>query len=192
DIMINAIDLEWHDRERGELTEIGIAVLDSRDIKNVEPGTNGENWMKQVWYYHLRIKEAGHLQFSKGNPEKFQWGTTVWVTMEQAKAILTDCFNWPAEDIQDPRPRPIVFLGHALHNDIRKLKEKMGLDLDQFGTIVKKVDTQIMAKNVGIGPRRRQVIGLATLCNELGISPSELHNCGNDIAFTMICALLMA
>ncbi|KAF2491539.1 hypothetical protein BU16DRAFT_530028 [Lophium mytilinum] len=78
DIVICAIDLEWHDVEPRELTEIGLAILDTRDFHGLKdgPGANGENLMKQVQFYHYRIKEHGHMEnkYCIGHPERFEWG----------------------------------------------------------------------------------------------------------------------
>ncbi|KAF2810843.1 uncharacterized protein BDZ99DRAFT_475719 [Mytilinidion resinicola] len=109
DLMINAIDLEWHGREPRELTEVGLAVLDTRDIRGVEPGQNGENWLKQI-----------------------------------------------------------------------------------LGQLSRRLTPRRWRRMSCIGPKRKQVTGLAKLCGELDINPKELHNCGNDIAYTMMCAILMA
>ncbi|KAF2491540.1 hypothetical protein BU16DRAFT_530029, partial [Lophium mytilinum] len=48
DMFINAIDLEWHTRLPHDLIEVGLAVLDSRDIRGMAPGRNAENWMKKA------------------------------------------------------------------------------------------------------------------------------------------------
>ncbi|KAF2491826.1 hypothetical protein BU16DRAFT_441691, partial [Lophium mytilinum] len=193
------IDVDWYTKEPHDMIEIGLAVLDTRDVRGVEPGRNAENWMRKVYFYHFRIKDHGHLDNPLADSEGFDWGNTVWLSKAEAKEALTQCFSWLVEDTESTdlnhgknvKLRPILFLGHALRNDTAELKKALDLDLDTLGTIVKTVDTQVMAKLKDIGPRGRRVIGLHDLCREHGISPTGLHNAGNDIACTMFCALLM-
>ncbi|KAF2810842.1 uncharacterized protein BDZ99DRAFT_386492 [Mytilinidion resinicola] len=200
DFIINSIDVEWHTKMPREMIEIGLAVLDSRDIRGIEPGWNAENWMRKVYFYHFRIKEHGHLPNTFAHSEGFDWGTMVWLSKAEAKKALIQCFSWPVEDNESTdlsdgkelKLRPVLFLGHAVENNTAELKKALDLDLEAIGTIVKSVGTQVIAKLKGIRPRGRRVIGLKDLCYEHGISIQVLHNAGNDIAYTMFCALLMA
>lgn len=56
------------------LTEIGVSTFDSRDMRALkEAGMNGENLLKQVYFYHARILENAHLlniKYCVGNPDE--------------------------------------------------------------------------------------------------------------------------
>lgn len=72
-----AIDVEAFEREPKPVTEIGVATLDTRDLKDVAPGTNGEGWQGAIRARHFRIAEYKHLvnkDFVEGCPEHFEFG----------------------------------------------------------------------------------------------------------------------
>ena len=74
-----AIDVEAHERGPRPVTEVGIATLDTRDLKDVAPGTNGENWQAAIRARHFRIAEYKHLRnkdFVDGCPEHFEFGSS--------------------------------------------------------------------------------------------------------------------
>ncbi|KAF2491538.1 hypothetical protein BU16DRAFT_621084 [Lophium mytilinum] len=187
-----AIDCEWHENEPRELTEIGIAMLDTRDIQGLEPGPNAENWLDKIWFYHLRIREHGHMlntRFCPGHPDDFNWGTTKWVTKAEASRALHDLFT---ERVEPPKPElcPVVFLGHAVHGDSQKLAEHLQFDMGAIGSVVSTLDTQVIANECGYRGRG-DTIGLGPLCSRFDISPKHLHNAGNDSGYTLITAVMM-
>ncbi|KAF2810841.1 uncharacterized protein BDZ99DRAFT_519518 [Mytilinidion resinicola] len=133
-----------HSTEQG-VSDI-VIFLDTRDLYTLKdgPGANADNLMKQVQFHHYRIKEHGHMKNKHyiGHPERFEWGTTMWVSKEEMKDTIVKYFT-PRTDEADKESdlRPVLFLGHALGNDEKELKKGLGLDLADLGTIVKSVDT---------------------------------------------------
>ncbi|KAF2810835.1 uncharacterized protein BDZ99DRAFT_362518, partial [Mytilinidion resinicola] len=193
---IIAIDCEWHVYEPRELTEIGIAMLDTRDIQGVDPGKHGENWLNKIWFYHLRIREHGHLinrWHCIGSPFDFHWGTTKWVTKPEARAALIECFSERLDPYaRDSEPCPAVFVGHDVRGDLESLNQHLGFNADSIGSVVTTLDTQTMANACGIRSGVGPTINLGLLCNKLGITETpHLHNAGNDAAYTLIYAVLM-
>lgn len=74
-----AIDVEAYEREPKQVTEVGVATLDTRDLKGVAPGTNGEGWQGAIRARHFRIAEYKHLvnkDFVEGCPEHFEFGNS--------------------------------------------------------------------------------------------------------------------
>ncbi|KAG9906346.1 hypothetical protein KCV05_g15002, partial [Aureobasidium melanogenum] len=84
----------------------------------------------------------------------------------------------------DRGSRNLIFVGHGLSNDTLYLT-KLKFDPNAKGKIIHKVDTQ---KFVGT---KKQQVGLSKLLAGLGIEPENLHNAGNDAAYTMQALLLM-
>lgn len=52
-----SIDVEWNERQRNQITEVGISTLDTLDIAHVAPGPGGKNWQQMIRSRHIRIEE---------------------------------------------------------------------------------------------------------------------------------------
>ncbi|ORY10103.1 hypothetical protein BCR34DRAFT_486213 [Clohesyomyces aquaticus] len=197
-MIVNAIDCESYEHDHSMLTEIGLASLHSRDLLALAGsiGCHAENILKNIYFYHFRLKENAHAvnrKFCPGDPESNRFGTTRFVTAQEAKQMLTESFQW-AIDPADPGrgPCPVVFLGHAIGNDLDMLWNSIGFSAHQLGTIVKTIDTQDLAKEAGIwSGRPGNQIGLRNLCGSLGFSARDQHTAGNDTAYTIIAAILV-
>jgi hypothetical protein len=86
---------------------------------------------------------------------------------------------------------PVIFVGHAVTNDIIMLSDALGIDAALMGTVVKTIDTQALAMSAGLERPRRQ-IGLHTLCSIHGFEFRDSHTAGNDAAYTLFNAVFMA
>lgn len=81
-----AIDVEAWEREPKPITEVGVATLDTRDLKDVPPGKNGEGWQGAIRARHFRIAEHKHRvnkDFVEGCPEHFEFGTSEVIGMDK-------------------------------------------------------------------------------------------------------------
>lgn len=126
------------------------------------PTAHAENVLTELRVAHARVMEHAHLlnKFSgTGNPENFHFGTTVFIKAEKARKVLVDTF---CRLMDGPKPtlRPIIFVGHAVDSDFEKLNHALGIDLLQFGAIIKVIDTQVLAKEAGIYGAKGKVISL--------------------------------
>jgi hypothetical protein len=141
--------------------------------------------------FHARIKANVHMKNSElcpGYPDMFQFGTSTFIELEQARELLRHAFiNIDANG----QFRPVIFIGHAVENDIKIIKERFGFDIDALGVVVATIDTQVLATESGHvnGPWK---IRLRDLLCRYDIDEKYLHNAGNDIVCTMIAAILMA
>ncbi|KAI4961167.1 hypothetical protein J4E86_000193 [Alternaria arbusti] len=189
DAIIVASDAEWYEHDDHFITELGISVLNPRSV----PQTfSSSPWgiLTSMENYHVRIKPHAHLtnkDLCEGHPDAFQFGSTTFVSVKEAKEMLRSVFT--RRDIYG-NLRPIIFVGHAVSNDYEVIKSRFGLDLEELGTIVATIDTQVLAVEHGlVNPSRK--IRLAHLLSEYDIKEPYLHNAGNDIVCTMIAAFLM-
>lgn len=57
DAIFIAIDLEAYESPPRMVTEIGLATLDTRDLKEVAPGEVGKEWHKAIRGRHIRVEE---------------------------------------------------------------------------------------------------------------------------------------
>jgi hypothetical protein len=76
-VIFISVDVESYERDHNQITEIGIATLDTNDIEESAPGKGGRNWFKAIRARHFRIKEHGHLnntEFVHGCADRFQFG----------------------------------------------------------------------------------------------------------------------
>lgn len=102
---------------------------------------------------------------------------------------LKDTFEWPLGNVDDGVVRPVVLLGHALDNDVEKIEKYLGFDLMAKGNLVKQIDTQVIARNVGHWNHPNNQIGLTRLVNNLDFTYRDGHTASNDAAMTTICAI---
>lgn len=77
EVVFVCIDIEANERNSSQITEIGIATLDTRDVMSVAPGERGINWMNKIRARHIRIDEYKHIvntEFISGCPGRFEFG----------------------------------------------------------------------------------------------------------------------
>ncbi|KAL5371867.1 hypothetical protein DPSP01_013932 [Paraphaeosphaeria sporulosa] len=198
--VVNCVDTEHYEWDHSKLTEIGLNVFASGDLRQYANTleANAENMLKEIYFYHFRMLPNAHCineKFCPGNPEANRFGNTRFATYAEGKAMLTECFNW---DINQGRPQdgkcPSILIGHALHNDTGGLEETIGFDPYASGTVVATLDTQQMAREMGIyNPAgSRHEIGLRDLCYHFKIPYRDSHTASNDAAYTIISAIYMA
>ena len=76
-VVFVCIDIEAFEFRPNQITEIGVATLDTNDIKGVAPGKSGRNWWKMIRAQHFIVKEFRHLQnkvHCQGNRDGFVFG----------------------------------------------------------------------------------------------------------------------
>ena len=188
DALIVGLDAEWWEFDKKKVTELGISIIDPMKTTNRD-GIWGV--LDKMETFHVRIMENAHMINSRrlpGHPEKFQFGKTMFVTMSEARRLLIDMFV-QANSIGFARP--VIFVGHAVENDIEMMKEQFNIDLDGLATVAATIDTQILPREVGI-VHSDVKIGLGALLDYFKVNEPFLHNAGNDIACTMIAAFLTA
>ncbi|KAL1799514.1 hypothetical protein ACET3X_003551 [Alternaria dauci] len=189
DAVIVALDAEWYEHDDTFITELGASILDPRSLP--QPlSSSAWDVLSSMENHHVRIKPHAHLinkDLCKGYPEAFQFGRTTFVGINEAKTMLKNIFTRRDEL---GNLRPVIFVGHAVDNDNEMIKSRFGLDLEELGTIVATVDTQVLAVEHGlIGPSRK--MRLSNLLARYDIEEPYLHNAGNDVVCTMVAALLM-
>lgn len=220
--VVIGIDTEAWTMNTDEMTEIGIAVyeredmikLGHRNIDNWRPvyqesrihlGPFGEAFLKNITFHHLRIVETAHLRtnasWMKG-PEGNRFGHSRFVTFAEARSILDSLFDVPIpaatvakyQELKGCK-KPVILIGHAIVHDESNFK-KIGLSYDpmKHGTVVRKIDTQILARSTRtwIDPKAPgNTVGLDTLTRTLGFEHEDAHTACNDVARTVIAAIQM-
>lgn len=171
----------------GKANGIGVSVLDSRSLRGVDPGDDGKPWFDLMQHLHMRPiehKKYVNKRFVKGCADQFNFGESVEVKIQDAGRILDRIFSDPSRiheasnlDTAIPDIEPsIMLVGHDLKNDTDYLKRL------NFTTkhVAGKIDTQRMARI-----SKKQSPGLSKLLAALSIDAKNLHNAGNDAAYTL-------
>lgn len=190
DVCFLAIDCEAFEFAQNKITEIGVSVLDTRDLTGIEPGAHAAKWLAQIKTRHLRIKEYQKLvnkKFIKGCPDKFNFGNSEFIYLNQIRNVLTEIFNNPAGvDAPTFDKRKIVLVGHDVKSDIDYLKN-INFSPYASGRIVGSMDTLKLS-----GSSKTTTVGLERLLRGLGADPVNLHNAGNDAAYTLQAIVMIA
>ncbi|KAK4988428.1 hypothetical protein LTR50_003942 [Elasticomyces elasticus] len=207
------IDCESYERNHSLITEIGIATLDTNDIKNIPPGVKGEAWFAKIRARHIRIKEHLHLEnrdFVQGCAESFEFGKSEIVSLKDAPQVIGSCFKEPFSapgssepadllDLSDTQSttttttpespmRNVIILGHDTQQDISYL-HTLGYSPLNLSTLLEVMDTRAMYQ---AHTRNAQPRSLANILYDFDLVGWNLHNAGNDAVYTMHVMLAMA
>ncbi|PTB64273.1 hypothetical protein BBK36DRAFT_1124307 [Trichoderma citrinoviride] len=186
DVVLVCMDVEAIEMPPNPISEIGVAVLDVKDLDGVEPGPGGQNWWQLIQAHHLRTKEYAGLvnrRFVRGCPDSFDFGTSTFPgEYELPEAIMAILEPYVSKN------RPVVFVAHDAGSDIRYLAS-IGFDVLGLSGLVEQLDTKEMHlawKESDQGKSLLSVLG------DLCIHSKHLHNAGNDAVYTLRALLGVA
>ena len=203
--VVVVVDTEAWTANTDEMTEIGLVVAEYNHGKelNGDLGDYGENVLKKMRYYHLRICENAHLkrnvEWMRG-AEGNRFGASRFVTFAEARSILNFILNQPIIS-GDPDlaglKRPVILMGHAVaHDQDNMAKSGLQYNFKKHGTVVAEIDTQAMVKEAGCWIDKKSPgndIGLDKLCEQVfGFAHEDAHTALNDAARTTICGVNLA
>ena len=102
-----SIDVECFEHDKSKVTEVGIAMLDMKDVIGVAPGEHGKLWHDKIKARHIRIREHLHLlnrDYVSDAADKFQFpqGGSEFVNLADARIAIMSCFVPPYCDVQRP------------------------------------------------------------------------------------------
>jgi len=210
DALIVSIDVEWERRGRRErIVEIGITILDTRDITDILPGHYSLDWFARTKTYHYVVdvtrRPWKRMRACLFSDDRFG---NVSMIRKHIRKILQRA-AYPRSNPSGPighGPRKVVLVGHSVVRDLQSLYRSPGLELDILGTDVfltkptTVFDTfmlTVAANKQGAEIRWRE---LGRLVNRLGVHPRYrhfesvigCHNAGNDAAYAMMALLMYA
>jgi len=203
------IDLERAACRGNCLTEIGLTVLDTRDlgprtkpqpIPGTPPGNRGQGWFKFLRTTHIRIAEHLHedcgRSYCKGDPRMFAFGQSVIIKLSNVKRRLEDWYkNIELRGLAaGETKRHVIVLTFASYLEETELRIQ---DVSWFQAVDEAWDIQKMGFSTRIAaslPTPKPKPSLSDLVQHLGIVPDSdrsrlLHNAGNDSAFEIQCML---
>ncbi|KAI9690943.1 MAG: hypothetical protein M1822_008563 [Bathelium mastoideum] len=183
DLIFICIDLEAFEFSRKKITEIGVSILDVRDIKSSFPTPDISLWLSHIHTRHFRIEE--HAEYVNkvnvhGCPDSFDFGSSQWIHLNQIEALMKSIFCVLDKNRPDEF-RNIILVGHDVKNDIGFFRS-VGISVFSWDTVIATLDTQKMMPTQ---------TGLCRTLLALGETPEHLHNAGNDAHYTMRAFLKM-
>lgn len=195
--IVVVMDCEKYESHPRVLTEYGLHTFTRSEMVPVlrkSTGFHGENLLKNIYYYHMRILGTAHFinhRFCPGNPENNHFGSTRFATKLEATEFLTRCIAWPLDPDQPNGAKcPVVFLGHAVKNELEMLQQDLDIDPSAMSNVVAVIDTQNIANEQGYRGRGDR-IGLEVLTKQCSMQFRDAHTAGNDAAYTIIAAVQM-
>lgn len=199
-VVFVCVDVESYEKAHDKITEVGVATLDTRDLKDVAPGKDGEGWRSKIRARHFRIEQYKHLvnhDFVHGCPDRFDFGTSEFVRLEGAVTKVSSCFKPPfcalpqesaetgfvasMKDMDLGEQRNIIFLGHDTNSDVRYLTN-LGFNPLNLTNILETQDTATMYR---VWRREPQPTSLGKILYDFDIAGFNLHNAGNDAVYTV-------
>ena len=202
-MIVICVDTESHTLNTDMMTELGMSYVSRKNARAVgNPGPHGWRLQEALKFFHFRIAEHAHLKSNRENslgPLGNRFGKTRFTTFQELRVILEQMFNKEIETT-DPELKgckcPIVLVGHALKHDLENAKkEGLNYEFADNSTIVAKVDTQALARQVKLWIPPPEMwtneIGLRVLIEKLGFKHLDDHTACNDAARTMMCAIHM-
>lgn len=163
-------------------------------IKGLSPTVHAENILSGMRIAHARIMPNAHLlsrNTDADNPEVFHFGTTRFITSDEAKEILINTFVRPRQsDDGSVAHQPIILIGNAVQNLLSHINDSLGIDLLHLGTIFKAIDTQALAKDAFTHGPRGPNISLGHLLEYFKIRMPNLYNAGNEAVGALLAAVL--
>jgi hypothetical protein len=198
-VILVTLDCEHWSNNTDKTTEVGINQAKRTDLVRVvasgDLGDHGEHLLQQLKFNLLRISENSHLPCQ--NPDSRgvngnRFGEGRFVNFEEAREVMKGVFVQPLNNIADlgDGNYPIVVLGQDVGHDKNNLaKKELAVHIEGFGTVVRWIDTQVLARDVGywLKPKNEQ-IGLERLVYNLMLEHTDRHTASNDAARTVISA----
>lgn len=196
--------LNWvKGKAKDKVSEVGLSLLDTREIKSTPPGANGAGWVQHMRCYHYRIRDwdspSNRPWFKDRHgyplwcPTNFEFDVSEFVADKDIARVLTEKLKIIDKTLSTPgntRNRTIILVGHAWANEDRYFKAKLGMDLASIGTIARILDTQVLGESYDAYSGRDITPSLRTLVSsKCGISATHMHNGGNDAAYTLLALL---
>lgn len=204
DAVLVALDTEFHSFGGAQhVSEVGLSILDTRELINVKPGRLAELWKEKIRHHHFLVGRTEPRDRPVKSRKQFFFGSS---TSMSAAALRRTIIRTIASAVRrhtgKPRskePLSVILVGHGIESDVRSLHlcPKLRLDVLEpktmgitFDDVFDTYHFSFLAERRGaVVPHRK----LGQLVQWLGQRDVKgLHNAGNDAAYTMIAVLLFA
>lgn len=186
---------KWSARPPYGLSEIGITTYDRQRVNcgfPCPPGAHAEDLLEHAWCIHLRIRSNAHLPTDDASPQAFHFGTSVYVTYDEARDLLDQIWTQPMDDSRpDKGFRPIICLSYGDNDALGRVRNT------DFDFVPERLDTTIATLNVQDIAVQTKITSrndatLEYLLPIFKIIPFHAGNAGNAAMYTTVIAFLSA
>ncbi|KAI8085951.1 uncharacterized protein B0P05DRAFT_534344 [Gilbertella persicaria] len=178
-----SIDIEAYELQHSILLEIGWSMYDSKT------GLFMDQHYINDQYRHLK-----NSRFVDDQKEHFNFGISVWCSLDQALVELRKDLDWAVE-----RDGEFILVGHGLDSDLKYLAQQKFHWPDGYGgeTLeVNKSACKIILNTDNIYAASINDLhnppSLGGTLNILGVDTWNLHNAGNDAHYTLLLLMKLA
>lgn len=198
-----SVDVEWKERNATQVTEIGISILDTQELRGVHPGLHGTKWVSKIRSHHLRVSEYRlhvNKEFCGGCPNDFNYGASEFVGSANLGKRIDDFF-WPpydgspADRSPEAKKRNLIYLGHNTQQDLEQLAA-VGSEIFRkilFNGAEAIFEEVLDTARLHQGLRNTSnPVSLENMMASLSIWTRKLHNGGNDAHYAMMALIAMA
>ncbi|KAI1808604.1 hypothetical protein F4811DRAFT_177726 [Daldinia bambusicola] len=182
-----AVDVETWELSPLAITEVGLAILDTRDIANTLSGVAGHGWFPLIKSYHFIIEEHKHMvnhRFVNGSPMSFNFGVSELVSRNDVNRAIGKIIGDDKSDDQ----RPIIMVGHGVEQDLKCIT-RLGYNIRKVPQVIQTMDTLPMFYQFKGSVTEGS---LGAMCEYFNLSYYNLHNAGNDATYTLQAMISMA
>ena len=207
-VLFVAIDIEAYEHNHSMVTEVGVAILDTDDIrrvpsqegKDVKIGAAVKEWFPIIQARHIRVKEnawalnSTHVQ---GCADRFDFGKSEFIPLREVAPTLREIIDGATHSGDDggnasetnghegeaasKKDRPVVLVFHDSSSDIQYLS-MVGYDVNKAPNVIDIVDTRELYQYL---LRAQNPTRLSSVLDHLEIDHRFLHNAANDAMYTM-------
>ncbi|KAI5781665.1 hypothetical protein DFH27DRAFT_307447 [Peziza echinospora] len=173
------IDIESWERDHSLVTEIGISTLDTTPLLPTFGTNTYATVLPHMKYRHIRITEHKNLRngrYVNDNADRFDFGKTEFHPLASIPRILAEIFAAPTPD------HHVCFVAHDAPTDLKYLTSAFKFNARENVPKLKVFDTAELYKTI-VGAKDTMALGKMLL--SLKLEPWNLHNAGNDAAFTL-------
>ncbi|KAF7191193.1 hypothetical protein HII31_07553 [Pseudocercospora fuligena] len=202
-----SLDLEWRTSNGFDrITEIGISVLNAKQIRDAAFGPYGQGWFARMQHHHIAIGRPAQLKRMAAS----LFASTRRLQPVEARNEISRII---ASLYSDDDPGHLVIVGQSVEGDIQKLRDDPLYSIDMrecSGTKMpfhSVVDTLDLARAARLQGTNFVSLRLAGIARKVGIDPRYwtntpdvfgnpsalvgVHNASNDAAYALMTALLM-
>lgn len=185
DVVFVALDTETYGQN---VREIGLSILDTRDLKCFYPSTESIDLSSVISSYnYITCQSSG-----KSSKRQFKFGASKRIDIRWVPWLLNKVFQTGSPDPSVTEKRHVIVVGHAIGSDFRSLA-KISFLLDAESDVVV-VDTSHLWREVFSNITTDWAPALIDVVEWLGISHEHvrLHCAGNDANLTLKVLLKLA
>ena len=211
DALIVAVDTECESHGlKLHVVELGVTILDTRDIAFEPPGDGAQNWIAKTKSYHWVVDATRRRLNDRMHSGLF--AQSVLASAENVRSeflsLIRNASALPNTGETSTKSRDVFLVGHSIANDVLNLHQTPGLALKLTSgaspmlgfCLARTLDTRELALEAIQYGARMISLRLGMLVNWLGVDPQYAdgknvvgtHNAANDAAYTMMAFLMLA